>query len=99
MEHTDEYRDYLNSFAWKIQRVKALERADWRCEKCHKTRYQVTLQVHHLTYSDRKSENERQFYDTRLDGWATKVYGEEWQDRFDPELVEEKFDNWLERRT
>ena len=121
MNHTDEYKEYLNSFAWKIQRVKALERANWRCEKCGKSRYQITLQVHHLTYDNlghekaedlqvlckscheaadgqRHAANDAKLRGARLDGWATKRYGEEWWDRFDPETVREEFDEWLERQ-
>lgn len=32
----------------------------------------------------------------RLDGWATKVHGDEWQITHDPSDVYEKFCDWLE---
>lgn len=35
-------------------------------------------------------------YAARLDGWATKVYGEDWEDRVDPNRVEEHFESWLD---
>jgi 5-methylcytosine-specific restriction endonuclease McrA len=37
------------------------------------------------------------FY-ARLDGWATKKYGEDWEDRHDAEEIEEEFQEWLEQR-
>jgi hypothetical protein len=37
-------------------------------------------------------------YAAQLEGWATKKYGEEWEDRLDPEQVAEEFDEWAELR-
>jgi 5-methylcytosine-specific restriction endonuclease McrA len=34
----------------------------------------------------------------RLNGWATKVYGENWEDYQDYDAVEEEFQEWLESR-
>jgi len=34
----------------------------------------------------------------RLDAWATKVYGEDWAQRHDEDVVAERFETWLERR-
>lgn len=36
--------------------------------------------------------------DARLDGWATKRWGEDWADRYDEDYAREKFEDWLERR-
>ena len=36
-------------------------------------------------------------WDRRLDGWATKKYGEDWDRCYDWEEIEEEFDAWLER--
>lgn len=35
----------------------------------------------------------------RLNGWASKKYGENWQDTHDPERVAEEFDEWRERNS
>lgn len=34
----------------------------------------------------------------RLDGWATKVYGEDWQDYHDGDVVADEFEQWLESK-
>ena len=34
----------------------------------------------------------------RVDGWARKVYGDDWEDRLDWSYVEGQFEDWLERR-
>ena len=34
----------------------------------------------------------------RLDGWATKVYGEDWQDRHDGDVVADEFERWLDSK-
>ncbi len=34
----------------------------------------------------------------RLDGWATKKYGEDWGIRYDEDAVAREFELWLERR-
>ena len=38
-------------------------------------------------------------YDMRVDGWATKKYGEDWWENHDSEEVEEKFDEWLDSKS
>lgn len=43
----DFYLAYLNSPAWKTRRNRALQLADWRCQRCSGKR---DLQVHHRTY-------------------------------------------------
>lgn len=37
-------------------------------------------------------------YERRLDGWATKVYGEDWEDSVSYEEASDRFDRWLEDR-
>ena len=54
---------------------------------------------HREADDERKKENALRHYDARLDGWAVKVYGEDWEDRFDWNDVSEEFDLWLDRRT
>jgi len=61
------------------------------CRKCHKK----------ADEERRKQTEQRQaqrLYDARLDGWAKKVYGEEWERYEDYEEVEYAFDEWLEKR-
>lgn len=43
------YRDYLQSNHWKETRARALQRANYKCEKCS---YTEQLQVHHLNYNN-----------------------------------------------
>lgn len=35
-------------------------------------------------------------YDARLNGWATKVYGDDWEWNEDKSEVEQDFDDWLQ---
>lgn len=49
-QHTEAYRWYLKSPEWKERRLKALIRADYRCERCNK--FGLELQVHHLSYAN-----------------------------------------------
>jgi hypothetical protein len=44
------------------------------------------------------ADAEERLYEARLDGWATKVYGEDWDMEEDREEVEERFEAWLEDR-
>jgi 5-methylcytosine-specific restriction endonuclease McrA len=37
-------------------------------------------------------------YRARLDGWASKKYGEDWESWRDAAAIEEEFDAWLEER-
>lgn len=47
MAITEEYREYLNSSAWKQKRLKVLNRAKFTCERCRKNQ---ATQIHHKTY-------------------------------------------------
>lgn len=42
------YRLYLKSDAWKLKRMRLINRAEHRCTDCGKPR--LILQLHHLTY-------------------------------------------------
>ena len=44
-----EYEDYLLSDHWQKKRLKALEKAEHKCERCGTTE---RLQVHHLSYKN-----------------------------------------------
>jgi hypothetical protein len=57
------------------------------CKPCHKI-------------EDRKREQRsaERLYEARLDGWATKKYGEDWHIEYDADEIAEEFDEWLEER-
>ena len=57
------------------------------CEACHKE-------------ADRKREVSvrRDRYFAQVNGWATKVYGEDWESWKCFEDVSEQFEQWLERK-
>lgn len=68
-----------------------LEDLEVVCQPCHLERDKVRA----------KESKRRAAYaleDARLDGWASKVYGENWADYKNSEDVYEEFYNWLERR-
>jgi 5-methylcytosine-specific restriction endonuclease McrA len=52
--------------------------------------------------ADSKREKEGQLrstaalYNARLNGWATKVYGEDWESHHDAENIEAEFNNWAD---
>jgi hypothetical protein len=37
-------------------------------------------------------------YNAQLEGWANKVYGEDWRDYYDENEVEEKFWEWTQKK-
>ena len=41
-------------------------------------------------------EQEENLYDARLEGWAGKKYGEDWNIEHDSDSVSEEFQQWLE---
>jgi len=45
---------------------------------------------------NRKVETASRVYWKRADGWASKKYGEYWDDYMNPAQVEQEFDEWLE---
>lgn len=53
-----DYQLYLNSKHWKRTRLKAMKRAEWKCQLCGTRK--DTLQVHHNCYKnlywERKSD-------------------------------------------
>lgn len=57
------------------------------CEPCHKKE-----DIKHQN----EVENERYF--RRLDGWASKKYGEDWTLYMDQNDVSDEFEEWLEKR-
>ena len=61
------------------------------CPKCHK---QADTERAYNT----KRKQEARLEDARLNGWASKVYGEFWYDHGDTESIREEFNDWLERK-
>ena len=60
------------------------------CESCHqKADLGRRVQV--------KLKNAKALKDARLDGWASKIYGDDWRDWCDSERVVEQYENWLKR--
>lgn len=57
------------------------------CERCHqKADEERRVQV--------KIKNARALENARLDGWACKVYGDDWRDWCDTEAVVEHYERW-----
>jgi 5-methylcytosine-specific restriction endonuclease McrA len=57
------------------------------CESCHRS-----------ADTERAARSHTRNWIKRLDGWATKVYGDNWQDYQPYESVEVAFSDWLERQ-
>ncbi len=51
---------------------------------------------HEKADRDRRIETSDRRWWARVDGWASKRYGERWEEFYAPELVEEEFEEWLE---
>lgn len=54
---SDEYRDYLQSNAWKAKRRLVLECFGYRCVKCGIPLLETTANIHHLTYERVRNES------------------------------------------
>jgi 5-methylcytosine-specific restriction endonuclease McrA len=55
-------------------------------------------QCHEEADLEREEEARDRLYQARLNGWASKVYGEGWDLREDSAEVEERFEEWLEQK-
>lgn len=59
------------------------------CVPCHRTLDEERrLEV--------AAAGERSLWDARVDGWASKKYGDDWDSYVDAVVVEEEFQEWLE---
>ncbi len=58
------------------------------CEICHEQADTIRKRAREEQYEERR-------YESRLNGWASKVYGDEWY-HGDSERIAEEFDAWLE---
>lgn len=45
-----------------------------------------------------RQRSSARLYGARLNGWATKVYGEDWEEHSDIESIEAEFDQWFKGR-
>jgi 5-methylcytosine-specific restriction endonuclease McrA len=61
------------------------------CKACHK-----------IADAERMAQGERRsakaLHNAGMNTYATKKYGEDWQERSDVEQIEEEFDDWLNRQ-
>jgi len=61
------------------------------CEDCHKAEDKIR--------EDKSRQKSRAaLYNAQLEGWANKVYGEDWRDYYDENEVEEKFWEWTQKK-
>ena len=60
------------------------------CSACH-----ATADVERAEAGRRRAASA--LYDARLDGWATKVSGENWWEG-DTQLIADEFDEWAEKQ-
>ena len=61
------------------------------CEDCHKSADIERAQ-------EVQQKNYQALERARFDGWASKVYGAEWADHVDSELVSMQYEAWRERK-
>jgi 5-methylcytosine-specific restriction endonuclease McrA len=57
----------------------------------------LCLECHPKADEERKTKARRKHENARLDGWASKKYGENWAEYMDEDAVAEEFEDWLER--
>lgn len=58
------------------------------CTECHQ-------RADALRAKRTKESQDKRLWDARLDGWASKVYGERWQTDVGYDMAEEAFAEWL----
>lgn len=51
------YKDYLRTEHWELARKAVLTRDQYKCADCGKSKYEKSLEVHHITYIRRGKEN------------------------------------------
>lgn len=60
---------------------------------------EVLCEFHHTElHRDRERDRERRRANAAMDTYATKKYGEGWENWADLEAVSDEFDNWVERQ-
>ena len=63
------------------------------CEECHEIADRERERQNEINAMERQKQLENR----RFEGWACKVYGDDWQEYKDPDCVYEEFQDWLER--
>jgi 5-methylcytosine-specific restriction endonuclease McrA len=61
------------------------------CWRCHEAADRTRA-------GEARHRSEEALHEARLDGWASKKYGEDWAESGDAEEIEEEFEEWLEER-
>ncbi len=61
------------------------------CTECHQ-------RADTLRAKRTKDMQEQRLWEARLDGWATKVYGEHWNETIGYDSAQEAFEEWLENQ-
>lgn len=104
------YKNYLSSDEWRLKKLHVMFHNGGRgCIYCGAKK---NLDVHHLTYRNigdesledlivlcrdchKEAHANLKFY-RRINGWAIKKYGEDWELSHDFDIVEREFNDWLE---
>lgn len=61
------------------------------CSRCHEKQDKIRAKKG-------RQRSESALDDARLDGWASKTFGEDWAGYHDEDYVTEKFEDWLRRK-
>jgi len=61
------------------------------CAECHKEQDKIRAEESFI-------RSRRALRKARLDGWATKKYGDEWSQRYDVDAIAQEFSEWAERK-
>lgn len=61
------------------------------CSKCHRI-------LDELRARKGEQKSSEAFEEARFNGWAEKVYGEDWYNIYDPSYLYDEFIEWIERR-
>lgn len=56
----------------------------------------LCLACHEQADKQRQSQTRNRNWNARLNGWASKRYGDDWADTMDVDAVEDEFRDWLD---
>ena len=66
------------------------------CEDCHDDADSEREDETEEWLEEQRQEWEDERWEARLDGWASKVFGSDWQQTQDRDYVEKRFREWLD---
>ena len=111
--HAVVYEHHIDGFCayWQNIRHRLFAAVNYRCQRCGE---QKSLQAHHRHYDTlgfeelgdlealcdschQRADRQRE-YDSGLATYASKKYGDYWEERFSYDELEHEFDEWLERK-